>query len=48
MEARERKSANTYLEQECQDIMDNYNPKIERLRKKRKIIIADKALKDLI
>ncbi len=43
----ERLAAAEFLEQNHRDIMENFDPKITRLRKKRKIIIADGALNDL-
>ncbi|MEZ5584258.1 MAG: hypothetical protein R3F37_17275 [Candidatus Competibacteraceae bacterium] len=42
----ERRSATEFLERNYQDIMENFDPKVVRFRYKRKIIIADAALKD--
>jgi len=43
----EKKAIVEYLEQQHHDIMKNFDPKIVKLRKKRKVIIADGALKGL-
>ncbi|MFQ5730166.1 MAG: hypothetical protein ACE5GN_07385, partial [Waddliaceae bacterium] len=43
----EKKAAVEYLEQQYHDIMKNFDPKIVKLRKKRKVIIADGALQGL-
>jgi hypothetical protein len=45
--SRERQKLNEYMESACRDILANFNPKVATLRKKRKIIVADGALKDL-
>ena len=42
-----RQAAVEFLERNHRDIMENFDPKIAKLRKKRKIIIADGALDDL-
>ncbi len=47
MEAKEKKAAIEYLEQQYHDIMKNFDPKIVKFRKKRKVIISDGALQDL-
>jgi hypothetical protein len=44
----ESDEARLYLEQEHQDIMRNFDPKIVKLRKKRKVIIAPGALDGLM
>lgn len=44
----ERQAAFEFLERSHRDIMENFDPKVTRFRKKRKIIIADGALKDLL
>lgn len=43
----ERQAAIEFLEKNHRDIMENFDPKITKLRKKRKIIVADGALDDL-
>ena len=43
----ERQAAVEFLEKNHRDIMENFDPKFTRLRKKRKIIVADGALDDL-
>jgi hypothetical protein len=45
---RERQTVSTYLERMHQDILRNFDPRIRRFRKKRKVILADGALKDLL
>lgn len=45
---RERQALDEYLELTCRDIFANFDPKVAPFRKKRKIIIADGALKDLL
>ena len=45
---RERQALDAYLESTCQDILTNFDPKVAPLRKKRKIIIADGALDDVL
>jgi len=42
----ERQAVLNFLEQIHQDILNNFDPKIVKFRKKRKIILADAALKD--
>ena len=44
----ERQALNEYLESTCRDILANFDPKVARFRKKRKLIIADGALNDLL
>jgi hypothetical protein len=44
---RERQALGEHMESACGDILANFNPKIVPLRKKRKIIVADSARKDL-
>lgn len=44
----ERQSAQAFLERNYRDILDNFDPKVVKLRKKRKIVVADGALKDLL
>ncbi len=36
-----------FLEENYQDIVENYDPKVLKLRKKRKIVITDQAVKDI-
>lgn len=43
----EKKAAVEYLEKQYNDIMKNFDPKVVKLRKKRKVIICDGALQDL-
>lgn len=45
---RERQALNEYLESTCLDIFTNFDHKVAPFRKKRKIIIADGALNDLL
>jgi hypothetical protein len=44
----ERQTVINYLDHAYQDILDNFDPKLVKFRKKRKIVIADGALKDLM
>lgn len=44
----ERQAASDYLERMHQDILHNFDPRILKFRKKRKVILADGALKDLL
>jgi len=44
----ERHAIFDYLERMHQDILHNFDPKVIRFRKKRKVILADEALKDLL
>jgi len=44
----ERRAALTFLEESHRDIMEHYDPTVVTLRKKRKIILADSKLKDLL
>ena len=46
--ARECQATRIFLEQSLQDIVQHFDPKIAKLRKKRKIILADGAVKDLL
>lgn len=46
--SRERQALDAYLESTCRDIFANFDPKVAPFRKKRKIIIADGALNDLV
>ncbi len=43
----EKKAAVEYLEQQYHEIMKNFDPKVVKLRKKRKVILADGALNGL-
>lgn len=43
----ERQNALVYLERNYQDILDNFDPKVVKFRKKHKIVLADGALDDL-
>lgn len=45
---KERQAVLHFLEQNHQDILNNFDPKVVKFRKKRKIILADAALKDLL
>lgn len=45
---RERQAAQRYVEQTYQDILDHFDPKVVKLRRKRKIILSDRAAKDLL
>jgi hypothetical protein len=44
----ERQSVLTYLERTHQDIFRNFDPRVRRFRRKRKIILADGTWKDLL
>ena len=44
----EYQEAAAFLEHAHQDIMVNFDPKVVKLRKKMKVIIADAAAKDLL
>jgi len=44
----ERQAAIEYLEQTHQDVMKHFDPKVKTFRKKRRIILADSTLKDLL
>lgn len=44
----ERQTIINYLDQAYQDILATFDPKLVKFRKKRKIVIADGALKDLL
>ena len=44
---KERQAVLHFLEQIHQDILNNFDPKVVKFRKKRKIILADAALKEL-
>jgi hypothetical protein len=46
--SRERQALDVYLESSCRDILTNFDPKVAPFRKKRKIIIADGALNELL
>lgn len=46
--ARECQATRIFLEQSFQDIVQHFDPKVAKLRKKRKIILADHAAKDLL
>lgn len=45
---KECQEALDFLEKSHQDIFTNFDPKVVKLRKKRKIIIFDAAAKDLL
>lgn len=45
---RERQALDEYLKSTCRDIFANFDSKVARFRKKRKLIIADGALNDLL
>jgi hypothetical protein len=45
---RECQAMRRFLEQACQDILQHFDPKVTKLRKKRHIILADRAVKDLL
>jgi len=36
-----------YLDQTYDDIMENFDPKLVKFRKRNKIVMSDRALKDL-
>jgi hypothetical protein len=44
----ERQAAFGFLNESHQDILKNFDPKVVKLRKKRKIILSDDAVKDLL
>lgn len=44
----ERKAVLDYLERMHQDILHNFNPRIIKFRRKRKVVLADGALQDLL
>jgi hypothetical protein len=44
----ERHAIFDYLERVHRDILQNFDPRVRRFRKKRKVILADEALKDLL
>jgi len=44
----ERRAILHYLEMMHQDILHTFDPKVRRFCKKRKVILADEALKDLL
>ena len=44
----ERRAALVFLEESHRDIMDNFDPTVVTLRQKRKIILANDKLKDLL
>ena len=44
----EKRAAMTFLEENFQDIRDNFDPGVVRFRKKRKIVLADGALDGLL
>jgi hypothetical protein len=44
----ENQAASEFLEQSHQDILKNFDPKVVKLRKKRKILLSDEAAKDLL
>lgn len=43
----EVEKANNFIESQYKDIIENFDPKIVKLKKKRKIIISDEALNDI-
>ena len=45
--SRERDALGEYMETACRDVLANFDPKVATFRKKRKIIVAAGALKDL-
>lgn len=45
---RECQAVRRFLEETYRDIKQHFDPKVARLRKKRKIILADGAVKDLL
>jgi hypothetical protein len=45
---RERQAVLDYLERIHQDILHNFDPRVLRFRKKRKIILAERTLEDLL
>jgi hypothetical protein len=44
----ERQTVSAYLERMHRDILHDFDPRVRRFRKKRKVIVADGALKDLL
>jgi len=44
----ERQAARSYLEQTYHDVVAHFDPKVVRLRKKRKILLSDRAAEDLL
>ena len=44
----ERQAALGFLKRSYQDILETFDPKVVKLRKKRKIILSDDAAKDLL
>ena len=46
--SRERHALGEYMESACRDILANFDPKVVPFRKKRKIVVADGALKDFL
>ena len=46
--SRERQALGEYMESARRDILANFDPKVAPFRKKREIIIADGALRDLL
>lgn len=46
--SRERHALDAYMESTCRDIFAHFDPKVATFRKKRKIIIADGALDDVL
>ncbi len=45
---REQQAAVEFLDRNCHDILDNFNPSVVRLRRKSKIILADNVLDDFL
>jgi hypothetical protein len=45
---KEWQEAHDFLEKSHKDIITNFDPKVVKLRKRRKIIISDAAAKDLL
>ena len=45
--AQERQAVLDYLDQAYQDILANFDPKLVKFRRRRKIVMSDRALKDL-
>ena len=46
--AQERQAVPPYLDQAYQDILDTFDPKLAKFRKKYKIVVADRAWKHLM
>lgn len=46
--AQECQATRRFLEEACQDIRQHFDPKVAKLRNKRKIILSDRAVKDLL